>query len=139
MNKKVVKKTNKKGITLIALVVTIVVLLILAGVSILVLFGDNGIIKTAQKATEGYSIESEKERIENVKIAWMSQKQINSSIGLDDFWNKLIENGILDKNKKPTSPTKQEGENSIYEITTNNGYTIEIVVDNKRKYYDWKQ
>lgn len=138
MKEKCEKIAQAKGITLIALVVTIVVLLILAGVSIIVLFGDKGIIKTAQEATKNYSIESEKEKIENVKIAWISQKHINSSIGLDDFWNKLIENEILDKNKKPASPTKQEGENSIYEITTNNGYTIEIVVDNKRKYYNWK-
>ena len=46
------KETLKKqiGITLIALVITIVVLLILAGVSINVLFSDNGIIKSAQNA-----------------------------------------------------------------------------------------
>lgn len=39
---------NQKGITLIALVVTIVVLLILAGVSINALFGNNGIISRAK-------------------------------------------------------------------------------------------
>ena len=48
---------NQKGITLIALVVTIVVLLILAGTSIAMLTGDNGIITNAQKSqaanTEG--------------------------------------------------------------------------------------
>lgn len=48
---------NQKGITLIALVVTIVVLLILAGTAIAMLQGDNGIITNAQKAqaanTEG--------------------------------------------------------------------------------------
>ena len=42
---------NKKGITLIALVITIVVLLILASVSIAMLTGDNGIITKAQEAT----------------------------------------------------------------------------------------
>ena len=41
---------NKKGITLVALVVTIVVLLILAGVSINLLLGDNGIIAKAKDA-----------------------------------------------------------------------------------------
>ena len=41
---------SNKGITLIALVVTIVVLLILAGVSISMLTGENGIIKQAQDA-----------------------------------------------------------------------------------------
>ena len=44
------KKNRQKGITLIALVVTIVVLIILATVSILAVFGDNGIIARAQKA-----------------------------------------------------------------------------------------
>ncbi len=53
MKKQSKLRTNKeKGITLIALVTTIVVLLILAGVSIVVLFGDNGIIKMAQEAAE---------------------------------------------------------------------------------------
>lgn len=43
-------KYGKRGITLIALVVTIVILLILAGVTINTLFSDNGIIKKAQDA-----------------------------------------------------------------------------------------
>ena len=49
--KKCSKKSNG-GITLIALVITIIVLLILAGVSISMLTGDNGIITQAQKAKE---------------------------------------------------------------------------------------
>ena len=44
------KLKNKKGITLIALVVTVVVLIILAGVSINAVLGDNGIIKKANQA-----------------------------------------------------------------------------------------
>ena len=54
LNIKLTKKKknyqNQNGITLIALVVTIVVLLILAGVSLNALFGNNGIIKRAQDA-----------------------------------------------------------------------------------------
>ena len=42
--------SNQRGITLIALVVTIVVLLILAGVSINALFGNNGIIEKAKES-----------------------------------------------------------------------------------------
>ena len=41
---------NSKGITLVALVVTIVVLLILAGVSINLVLGENGLITQAQEA-----------------------------------------------------------------------------------------
>ena len=46
------KGKSTKGITLIALVITIVILLILAGVSIAMLTGDNGILTQAQKAKE---------------------------------------------------------------------------------------
>lgn len=45
-----IKMKEQKGITLIALVVTIVVLLILAGITITMLLSDNGIISTAQRA-----------------------------------------------------------------------------------------
>lgn len=44
------KKGKQRGITLVALVVTIVVLLILAGVTINAVFSDNGIVKQAQEA-----------------------------------------------------------------------------------------
>ena len=43
---------STSGITLVALVVTIVVLLILAGITVTMLFGENGIIKKAQEAKE---------------------------------------------------------------------------------------
>ena len=46
------KGLNVEGITLIALVVTIVVLLILASVSVTVVFGDNGILQLAKEAGE---------------------------------------------------------------------------------------
>ena len=49
------KNSRQKGITLIALVVTITVLIILATVSINTVLGDNGIISRAQKARDSYS------------------------------------------------------------------------------------
>ena len=56
------KKLKKnQGITLIALVVTIIVLIILAGISISMLVGENGIIMQAQKAKEKTQIASEDE------------------------------------------------------------------------------
>lgn len=59
---------NSKGITLVALVVTVVILLILAGVSINLVLGENGLIKYAQKAKEATVQESENDnkQIENV-------------------------------------------------------------------------
>ena len=49
---------NNRGITLIALVITIIVLLILAGVAIASLTGNDNIIKYATNATNAYSEDS---------------------------------------------------------------------------------
>ena len=56
-------RENKKGITLVALVVTIVVLLILAGVSLNLLIGNNGIITRAQQAKISNDLSSYKEQL----------------------------------------------------------------------------
>lgn len=56
------KQTNK-GITLIALVITIIVLLILAGVTIATLTGDNGILTRASEASEQTEIGDEQEKV----------------------------------------------------------------------------
>ena len=53
--KKEIKNKQEKGITLIALVVTIVVLLILAGVSLSLVIGNDGIMKRAKEAKNRYA------------------------------------------------------------------------------------
>lgn len=45
---------QNKGITLIALIITIIILLILAGVTINVLIGENGLFSIAKKAGKSY-------------------------------------------------------------------------------------
>ena len=55
--------TNNKGITLIALVITIIVLLILAGVSIAMLTGQNGILTQASNSKEKTSAAEVAERV----------------------------------------------------------------------------
>ena len=57
---------NQRGITLIALVITIIVLLILAGVSIAMLTGQNGILT---RANEAGTTTNEKSNSEIVKLA----------------------------------------------------------------------
>ena len=54
---------EQKGVTLIALVITIIVLLILAGVSIAMLTGDNGILTKASSSNETNSIAQIKEDV----------------------------------------------------------------------------
>lgn len=73
------KQNNNKGITLIALVITIIVLLILAGVTISLLTGKNGILTQAQKAKELNEISDFEEQI---KLAVLTSK-INSDSKID--------------------------------------------------------
>ena len=72
-------KVNR-GITLIALIVTIIVLLILAGVSIAMLTGQNGILTQAQKAGEQTDIGQEKEAI---SLAYNGAKAENNGGDVD--------------------------------------------------------
>ena len=58
------KTKDTRGITLVALVITIVVLLILVGISINLVLGDNGIITKAQEARIAQELSSYKENME---------------------------------------------------------------------------
>jgi type II secretory pathway pseudopilin PulG len=83
INKKLARRdySNQTGITLIALVVTIVVLLILAGVSINALFGDSGIINKAKDAQNkmNQAAENDQKGI-NELSNWLDSK-INGNSG----------------------------------------------------------
>ncbi len=70
---------NKKGITLIALVVTIIVLIILAGISISLVLGDNGIITKARDAKEK---KGRAELIEKAKIDILDKETDNIGNGI---------------------------------------------------------
>ena len=83
INKKSARRnySNQTGITLIALVVTIVVLLILAGVSINAIFSENGIIKRAQDAQNKMD-EAQQKDLNSINELnnWLDSK-INGSTG----------------------------------------------------------
>ena len=68
-------KENQKGITLIALVITIIVLLILASVSIAMLTGDNGILTRASDAKIETALGAVKEQIGLYQIEKKMNKQ----------------------------------------------------------------
>ena len=75
------KTKEMKGITLVALVVTIVVLLILAGVSINLVLGDNGIITKAKEAQRKSVEASQNDLIGMNELAQQLEEQINGSAG----------------------------------------------------------
>ena len=87
------QKNKQRGITLIALVVSIIVLIILAGVSIAMLVGENGIITQAQKAKKETEIKSDEEKIRLAINVAQIENNGNSKIKKDDLEIALSENG----------------------------------------------
>ena len=114
-------KKSIKGITLIALVITIIVLLILAGVSIAMLNGQNGILTQASKAQEKTTQAQEEE---NIKLAIMA-----SSIE-DTGYEEVLD----------TESFKQElknvfGNQELNVQANGDGSFIIKIEDDQRKYY----
>lgn len=83
---------NNKGVTLIALVVTIIVLLILAAVTISMLRGENGIIKQAQNANDATIVGKETEAV-NIAYSMRKAKSNSSQVKENELKNELIKNG----------------------------------------------
>ena len=85
-----IKTTN--GITLIALVITIIVLLILAGVTIATLTGENGILTRASEASEQTEIAEEEEAI---RLAYSGVLADNNGSGVSasELQDELRNNG----------------------------------------------
>ncbi len=94
------KLKNNKAITLIALVVTIVVLLILAGISISLVIGDNGLIQKSKDA----KLETRAGTVEDEVTVWKQNNAVNRSIGNgtddpDTMIQGLIDRGLLNEDE----------------------------------------
>ena len=83
---------REKGITLVALVVTIVVLLILAGISISSLTGENGILTQATRAKEQTEIASYRESLQLIGIN-LEAEQVSD----DEFMDRYKQDIEADK------------------------------------------
>ena len=110
------KKTirqNEKGITLIALVITIIVLLILAGVSISMLTGENGILNQAAKAKD---MTDDAQVRENIIMAYNNAVAKKYTEGSTDFINDMIEELEKTYGDGNVSITESDG---TYTVTIN--------------------
>ena len=115
-------KYGRKGITLIALVITIIVLLILAGVTIAALAGDNGILSRATDAREATDIAEEKE-----KVALAAQAALIDNNGREILQQHLEEE--LENSFGNIKYDVEEGENNEEQ-----GYIVSIA-DTGRRYF----
>ena len=119
---------ERNGITLIALVITIIVLLILAGVVITTLTGDNGILGKAKTAKTTNDEEKAKEQI---KIAVMGSYGKDGELNYDDLTKNLGQIGIKELPKEASYPLEVTLDgvsatikaNGEVNFTTSGGYT----------------
>ncbi len=119
---KKIKNKGTRGITLIALVITIIVLLLLAGISISMLSGDNSILKQASNAK---SSTEEKQERESISLAYNSVitdkagkgESTGASITANEF-DKAIKN--YDANASATA----DGRKIIVTFSNGHKYTV---------------
>ena len=109
---------NEKGITLIALVITIIILLILAGVTLTTALSQNGLFERAKYAGEKYK-ESEADETEKLGEA---EKEIDKIV--DD--KKDEGNDDKDKEKEEESQTKKYKIKVTKKVITQEGELVEI-------------
>ncbi len=112
------KMKSKKGITLIALVVTIVIILILAGITVGMVTSDNGILKETKNAKEQAEIDNEKSIVERAKMLTMMRDK-SGKITLEVFESAL-------KDEAGTNPTE----------VSDVGDTIEVLFTDTDRYYE---
>ena len=82
------KRNN--GITLVALVITIIVLLIMAGVSIALVVGDNGVLSKAKEAKTGSLVAEEKEQV-NLAYTSALTKNLGNAVTAENLQAELNE------------------------------------------------
>ncbi len=108
---------NQKGITLLVLVVTIIILLILAGITIGTLTGDNGIIQNAGEAKEETEIANEKEILEKATVQAMGNNK----------YGNIEESELQEQLDEETGEGKTEA--------TDIGDEFEVVFTDSNRYY----
>ena len=113
---------KREGITLIALVITIIVLLILAGLTISLALGQNGIFKRALQAKQETRISEVKEEVQK----WILNNEINEKLGYkesivstEDFLKGLKDKGKITEDEYNKAMQGAKSDNP--KITINNG------------------
>ena len=115
--KKTKEAKKNRGVTLIALAITIIVLLILAGVTVATLTGDNGIIKNSKDAKEQTEISEEKEVVDRATVQAMGNNKKGD----------LIESELQEQLDKIASSGKTE--------VTDTGEEFEILFKESNRCY----
>ena len=119
------KEEKNQGITVIALVITIIVLLILAAITLATLTGDNGIINKGKDARRDSEINEYREQLEVLKNMEIGKDYtLNVNEFIDNYAEAVKKDEMF---KDATVEKKYENESVI--VTTKEGYVFEVTID----------
>ena len=121
-------KRNERGVTLIALVVTIVVLLILAGTAIAMLSGDDGIMTNAQRSQAANTEGEVREKIKMAYNAVKTEISVNSAIDSDYNAQEDIANLFKIAVEEMGLTVDASDPNKATDNTGKGGYTVTLNV-----------
>jgi len=136
------KIRNQKGITLIALVITIIVLLILASVSIAMISGDNGILSKAGEAKTKNEIANLKEQFNLLKINELMERYEGSGAKIEtqkveDTLNKMVNDKLITEDTKDSlleNGSAQIGDETVtIEEIAGKENRVKIIMDEENK------
>lgn len=119
-------KERQSGITIIALVITVIVLLILAGISIAAFLGDNGIIENSDEAKVETEISQYREKLEYIKYQKYADEY---TIDIDKFLGEYAETVKKDKMFKDAKEVTPDYTNKVVIVVTKEGYRFEVTID----------
>lgn len=126
---------QQKGITLIALVITIIILLILAGISIVALVGENGILNKAIKAAQASKIADYTERIDLIVAEEIAERleKPKEELLIKSLKEKIKEQDWVEEvfmTDNGGTETTEETEGTHLIVETKDGYELIVEVNN---------
>ncbi len=137
------KDTNKEGITLIALVVTVIVLLILAGITLSLIGGSEGILGRATSAVEENEKATAKEQaelaIQEIQMEYMEEKYVNDSNAQSkkDYILDKLKDGVQTQDYYMTAT--EDGKVIVYEGSNDSGREISKVFVDENGSIQWQE
>ena len=118
-----------KGITLVALIVTIIILIVLSAVAIKSFTGEEGLVGAAAGTTEDYKVADYKERVElQVRSTILERATIGKEANLEDIAAGLISNTTWVKEAHANMDKTITNEDVIVETT--DGYLYQVCMNN---------
>ena len=117
---------KQRGVTIIALTVTIIVLLILAGISISILTGDNKLLGKSQQSKIETEIMQYQEKLEILKqLEYTNNYTTDIAQFLDNYVDVVEQDEMFKENKGITADVG----NNLVTVITKEGYKFEVTID----------